>query len=349
MPKRLVLVFLGAVLMLLVLFPSQANAADVPFSVQPLESAAQRDQSESFFDVVVAPKQTTALKVRLKNATSHTVKVHATVHEAQTSDNGQVDYDLPQTKDRTLKYSLSQYLKGPSTVTVAAHRSATYRATLTMPSQQTNGLVAGALIFTPVSSTSTTKQNKLVIKNKYNYVIAVIARSQNRTWQPRLTIGQAKVQQAQSQNSLAVPLNNVSATFLNALRVETQAINLSTHKSFQRSTGNMQMAPNSHFFYHVGLPQKVRAGRYHVTTTAYYVRDRQGQFIDKQGHRYQYRQVRTSIVTITAKQANQLRHKLTQTKGGLPWWLYALGIGFVILALISIGLLIILLKRRRQQ
>lgn len=334
---------------MLMIIPVTVHAASSGFSVQPITSKAQRDKSESYFDVIVKPNQSTDLKVKLVNRTKQAIQVKVAVHSGETNDNGMVDYSGLQKKDNTLRYDLSQYLKGPKKVTVPANSQQIYTAKLTMPENQLPGLMAGGFTFSPMNySTATKKSAKLSITNRFSYGIAVVTRNQDRTWQPQLKIGQATVTQQQAKNAIAVPMHNVKATFLNQLKVNVTATNKRTHKVYKRAADAMQMAPNSHFTYQVKLPNNVAAGRYLVSTTAYYVKDQTGQYTDSTGTHYKYKLTSASDVVVTAKQSKDLQQRAKQARGGTPWFIYAI-IALVVVLLIIIGTLVTLLIKKRSK
>lgn len=334
---------------MLLVIPVKVHAASSGFSVQPVTSKLQRDKSEPYFDVIVKPSQSTNLNVKLVNHTKKAIQVKVAIHPAQTNNNGIVDYNGLQKKDNTLRYDLSQYLKGPKKVTVPANSQQTYSAKLTMPKNQLPGLMAGGLTFSPVNyTTSTKKSSKLSIVNRFSYGIAVITRNKNRTWQPQLKIGQATVTQQQAKNAISVPMHNVKATYLNQLKVNVTATNKRTHKVYKRTADAMQMAPNSHFAYQVKLPNNVAAGRYLVNTTTYYVKDQTGQYTDSTGTHYKYKLTSASDVVVTAKQSKDLQQRAKQARGGTPWFVYAI-IALVVVLLIIIGTLVTLLIKKRSK
>ncbi|WP_261805982.1 DUF916 domain-containing protein [Lapidilactobacillus luobeiensis] len=338
-----------AVLLMVLMIPTKVQAAGLPFSVSPQLPSEQREKTSSYFDVIVGTGQQTRLVVQLKNETDQTVKVKASVATAQTNDSGQVAYGIKQKTDTTLKYQLPDLVKGPATVTLPANETVAYTATLTMPTQHFAGLVAGAFIFSPVTAQTTEAQKGLAIKNEFRYAITVIARDVDQVWLPQLKLGAAQIRQDESQNTIAVPLNNVSATFLNQLHVETKAVNTTTGKKYQRTVSKMQMAPNSHFYYRLKLPTDPDAGKYRVETKAYYVRDSQGHYQATDGQRYRYQETSSNTVTLTQARKRQLQSKIKQAQGGTPWFVYAIGIGFGVLILIILILVIILLRLRRKK
>lgn len=339
---------LAASLLMALMIPVKVQAASLPFSVAPIQPQAQRDLSESYYDLVVAAGHTTGLQAKLVNRTDKPVTVNVKVTVAQTSDNGAVNYNLAQKPDATLKHRLTAALKGPKTVTLPAKGTVTYTATLHMP--DVDELMAGALTFSPAAEAGAkTKSGQLSITNKFQYQIAVITRNTNRTWQPKLQIRPAQIRQDQYKNSIAIPLHNPSGTFLNQLRVEASAKNAAGKKHYRRTQTDMQMAPNSHFYYRLGLPQNAAPGDYKVKTKAYYVKKANGKYVASDGTHYQYRLLKSSSVTLTADRARQLNRTLQETKGGTPWFVYAVISLIVLLVLVIVVLVIMLLKKRQNK
>ncbi len=335
------------ILLMALIIPTKVQADSLPFSVQTVLPDEQRDTSESYFDVVVASGKTAALTVKLKNTTNKAVKVDVKINAAQTASSGIVDYN-PAKVAANLPYKLTDYLKGKTAVTIPASGTYVYKATLTMPQKTMNGLMVGGLIFSPATDDSeSTQKSGVSVTNKYNYVIAVIARDTDRTWSPSMTLGAATIKQTNYQNTVAVPITNTSGTFLNQLHVETTAVNQTTGKKYHRTASDMQMAPNSTFDYAVNLPKKAQAGQYKVQTKAYFVKNASGKYQDASGTHYQYMKMSATTVTLTAKKAKAMTNKLKVTKVGTPWYVYAIIGAFVVLMLVIVGLVILLLRRKK--
>ncbi|MFC4652935.1 WxL protein peptidoglycan domain-containing protein [Lactococcus nasutitermitis] len=352
--KRLLkIAILIAVFFVGVVFPIKGQAEGLPFSVRPLEPSTQRDNTETFFDLILAPNKSTALQVDLINNTDKPIKVKVAMTQAQTSDSGIVDYKLPQKRDESLKSDIADYFKGPKQVVIPAKQTYRYTGTLTMPAIKLPGIIAGGLTFTPVETTdSAQKKQGLSVKNQYNYEIATIARNVNQSWLPILKIGKATITQHSYQNTITLPMQNPAPTFLNQLEITTNAINLLTGKTYIRTNSDMQMAPNSHFFYRLELPAKVETGKYKVQTVAYFVKNSNGKYQDANGTHYQYKETSTTTLTLSAQKAQKLQQKLKKAKGGTPWFIYAIWIVIVLLVLILlvfIIFIILLMKKRKEK
>lgn len=347
--RTLILLLVGLMSLIGVMVPTKVQAAGLPFSVNPQMPAEQRQTTNSYFDVVVAAGKQTKLVVKLQNQTDKAVKVKATITTAQTNDNGQVDYTVKRSTDPTLTYQLPDLIKAPTTLTLPAKSTVDYTGILTMPATNFAGLIAGALVFSPVETEKATVKEKISVKNQYRYAIAVVARTVDQVWQPKMAIGAAQIRQDDYHNTIAIPIANTSTTFLNQLRVEVSAVNIKTGKKYQRAVSKMQMAPNSNFKYRLKLPEDPNAGKYQVKTQAYFVNDDQGQYQAADGQHYRYRVDNSSTVNLTSERSRKMAATIKQAKGGTPWFVYAIWSGFAVLILTIVILVIVLIRTRRKK
>lgn len=340
-------VLLAALLGTLALFPAQVHAADANLKVTPVQAPSQRDKAESFFDLVLQPGQSETLNVQLQNPTKKDMVVDATVAPASTSDSGSVQYTNKVKLDPSLTVNVKDLVQAPKKVTVPAGQTITYSAKLTMPTTSLTGMTAGAIIFAPEDSTKSSAGEGMGIINKFQYAVAVLARNENNTWDPALTIDGATTKNQAGVTNIAVHLRNTAATYLNQLSVETTVSR--NGKTYSRSQSDMQMAPNSDFKFLVPLKDNVTAGQYTVATTAYYVKDAGGQYQDAKGQHYKFKATYDSKVDVTAKKAQALNTALKQTKGGMPTVIKVGIAAIVILAVLVIVMIFVMMKRRKKE
>ncbi len=323
------------------------HADTVPFSVKPVQSKLQRDKQENYFDILLKPGHTTKIETELTNKTAHSVVVDVAARSAQTNNNGLVDYTDIQKRDTTLQTDMREILTGPKEITVPAKASVIYSASLAMPSSHKSGLIVGGLIFKPQQQrTTNTKSKQVGVVNQYQYTLMVLARSQNKTWQPKLQFNKPGTKQTYGHTQIYVGLHNVSGTFLNQLQVDSTATNMSNNKRYNGSNSNMQMAPNSHFNFGINLPLNVKSGVYMIHTKAYYVKDKSGNEVDAKGVHYKYMKDNISKVHVSVAQANKLNNNAKNTKGGIPWLIMLIIAIILILVAIILLLLWILLHHR---
>ncbi|MBJ7618541.1 DUF916 domain-containing protein [Weissella confusa] len=345
--KRKVVLIAALLLGAVVMFPTQANAADANLKVTPVQVPSQRDKEESFFDLVLQPGQSETLTVQLQNPTKKDMVVDATVAPASTSDSGSVQYTNQVKLDPSLAVNVKDLVEAPKKVTVPAGQTITYSAELTMPTTSLTGMTAGALIFAPEDSTKSSAGQGMGIINKFQYAVAVLARNENTTWDPALTIDGATAKNQEGATNIAVHLRNTAATYLNQLAVETTVSR--NGKTYSRSRDDMQMAPNSDFNFSVPLKDNVTAGQYSVATTAYYVKDPAGQYQDAKGQHYKFKATYDGKVNVTAKKAQSLNRALKQAKGGMPTMIKVGITAIVVLAALVLVMVIMMMKRRKKE
>ncbi|MCI1983468.1 MAG: DUF3324 domain-containing protein [Bifidobacteriaceae bacterium] len=331
-----------------------AHAAGFGLTVTPNLPAEQRPATTSYFDIEAAPSHTTTMKVTLTNKTSAAMKVSATVVPAQTSESGSVAYQSTVTDKKLLVRDLRDDVSVKNqTLTIPANGTTSFTTKLTMPATAFDGVMAGGIAFEQLNQNSekTSKSGGvgIGIASKYRYVIAVLARNNEKIVPSDLTFGTTGVQQVNYKNRITLQLRNTRATFINQLQVSATA-SLKGHEetSYKQSATAMQMAPTSSFAYAIPLPDDVTPGTYAVSATAYYVQDSAGAYTGANGQKFKYRKVFNGTVTVSSDKAKSMAESIGTIRDapGPAWWVYAA----IIAALVFLILLIIayVLYRRKQ-
>ena len=324
-------------------------AADIGLGVQPVLPENQRDACSSYFDFIAAPNVATTLTVNLSNDSDAAITVDAVVVPAETSSNGAVSYVLDTKTTFPTNANLAKFAdKAKQTMELPANSVTPYTVTLTMPAENLSGLVAGGIIFKPQNQNNT-ESSGISVKSEYQYVISVVARNVDQTWQPELKITAADVEQVSYSNLLNVTMANPSSTFLNQLHVEETVTRKGTDETYKKTSSDMQMAPNTTFKYGVDLPDNLKAGVYAVKLTAFYVKDDAGKFTATDGQKYRYAVDYAKDVTLTAEKARTLTKKIAAvTKKTTNKIIYGVAAGVIVLVLIVIFLIIFYRRKRRE-
>ncbi|MFH7315758.1 DUF916 and DUF3324 domain-containing protein [Weissella cibaria] len=323
------------------------HAAQADLNVTPVQAASQRDKSESFFNLVLQPNQSENLSVKLQNTTKKDMVVDAQAAPASTSNSGIVQYDNQAKLDPSLVYNVNKLVQAPDKITIPAGQTVTYTAKLTMPGATLPGMVSGALIFEPeTGEKATTGQGSMGIVNKFQYTVGILARNENRTWEPDLTFAGVATKNEAGTTNIAIKMRNTTSTYLNQLAVEATVTK--DGKTYARKQRDMQMAPNSNFSYLVPLKENATAGKYTMKTTAYYVKDSAGQYQDGTGQRYRYKKTYTNDVTLTSQQAKKLNADIKQAAGGVPTSIIAGISAIVVLVAAVFGMIFLMMKRRKR-
>ncbi len=322
-------------------------ASNAALGVQPVQSTYQRDKNVSYFDLLLKAGQATPLQVKLTNSTSSAIKVDVQATTATSSDSGIVDYTGgSNTPDNTLPHKISDAVQGSKSITVPAKGSATYTATLTMPSTSFSGVMVGGLVFTPANQSSSTS-GKLGVVSKYAYTVAVLARNSNDILAPKLEIGGVTSSRTKQGNQIRAMVRNTNAAFANHIETIT-TIKTPSGKTKTLRLADAQMAPNSKLYQAMALGTQVTAGNYQVTTTAYWGKSATGTYADGHGNHYQYRTTTNKTVKITQAKADKLTKAAAKVHSGMPKaYIIAIVVGIVLLVLI-IFLLIVIFTRRKK-
>lgn len=324
-------------------------ASNAALGVQPIQSSYQRDKSVTYFDLLLKAGQATPVQVKLTNSSSSAIKVNVTTTTATSSNTGIVDYTgVSNTPDSTLQHKMSQALKGNASITVPAKGSATYSATLTMPSQSFSGVMVGGLIFTPAKQTATSSTSgKLGVVNRISYTVAVLARNSSTILAPKLEIGSITSGRIQQVNQIQATVRNTTAAFANHIETIT-TIKTPSGKTKTLRLADAQMAPNSQLHQTWSLGKTVKSGDYQVTTTAYWGKSSTGTYADGHGNHYQYRTTTNKTVKITQAKAAKLTKAAAKVHSGVPKsYTIAIVIGIVLLLLIIILLIVIFTRRKK--
>lgn len=136
-------------------FNHTVSAAEMNFSVNTVIPENQIDKSKTYFNLKMNSDQQQDITVTLKNDTKKDITIAVGVNTAKTNSNGVVEYGKSSIKnDSSLKYAISDIVKGPSSVTIPANSSKNVVFHITMPKKSFDGILLGGLTFQQKSSES---------------------------------------------------------------------------------------------------------------------------------------------------------------------------------------------------
>ncbi|WP_179394124.1 WxL protein peptidoglycan domain-containing protein [Lacticaseibacillus absianus] len=303
----------------------------VPLSVIPVTNTYQIGRNKGYFDLKMAPGQSTELQVKLANSGRDPLVVRVDATAASTNDSAQVDYtNTKTTYDATMKYPLPTLIKIPKSyqrLTIPARTTATYHLPLTMPSKAFDGVILGGLRVRPV--TATTKQSG--ISNQYAYVMAVQL-SNGTAARPDLTLKSVEVARVANQTTVNATLQNPEAALLLKGKIEARVTKQGQNRTLKSLVMNeASTAPNSRFTVKVPWGGAIAPGAYTLHLT---YRSTDKQFFSPRTWTF------TKNFQVTTLQAMQY----TLAELHIPWWAYAL---LVLILLLLVIVIILLLKRRK--
>ncbi|QBO36113.1 DUF916 and DUF3324 domain-containing protein [Periweissella cryptocerci] len=350
MKVRKILLIIVAMMAVFLSVAKVISASGLDFSVQMAIPTNQIDNEQSYYNLLMNAGQQQTLQIKLVNTTAKRVKVAVSTNTATTNMNGTVEYATKkQSPDKSMQYSLQNYVKTPKQVTIAASGSVIVPVTVQMPKGELRGVMAGGIVFKQVNDAPASTSGMTVI-NEFTYTVILLMRQSQKIIAPNLALADVGVTQLNRHNALTLSLRNNQPGFLNHLTIESKVTKLGAQKViYSTKSTDMQMAPNTTMAFPIRLgTDKFVAGDYTAHVIAYGLPAKDGKYIDTSGQHFTYKWNFTKDFVIQEAKANDLNKRSVATHGW-PWWLKALIALVVILLASVIGMLIILLRKKKER
>lgn len=356
MTKQLKQLTLIGMLLIAVLFGSNAYANEFNFSVNAVIPENQVDKTKTYFDLKLAQGEKQTLTVELRNDTAKEVIVETIINSATTNLNGVVEYGKNDIKpDESLKHNLKDLAKTADEVTIPAKSEKVVKIDVTMPNEAFDGVIAGGITFKEKSSekeSTKSDSNGLAINNEYSYVIAMLLRQNEKALAPNLALTGVSANQVNARNVINVGLQNPISTYLNQLVVKADIYKKGSNEPvYSKEQAGMQMAPNSNFEFPVSLEgKKMEAGDYVVKVSAYGVKSDSGTHTVKLANgetaKYEHFWEFEDEFSIAADEARAFNRTDVSVEDN-SLWLYLI-IGIVLLFLVIILLIILYFRKKNK-
>ncbi|KRK35443.1 DUF916 and DUF3324 domain-containing protein [Loigolactobacillus bifermentans] len=339
MVKKLWLTFVALFWALLLLPVSGVHAQTLHYSVSAELPSNQVDADLSYFNLKVTPGQQQNLTIRIQNTDSSAHQYRVSVNRAATNINGVIDYTKHNVKQpNSLKANIESMVPQPETVTVPAKTTKNVSLTLKAPQEAFQGIaLAGIQVAELDTSASNQKSKGLSLTNKFAYVIGLQVQTQADVThvKPKLVLHSVKAKQINYRNNVSANLENTQPTIIHKLKVNAKVLKRGSTKAvFHMKKANMSVAPNSAFALPINANNTpLKAGKYTLDLTA-------------TASNGKYHWHFTKNFTITTKTANKLNKTAVDQKHSHNWMLWLI-IGLAVLIIILLGVVIVLIKRRR--
>ena len=308
-------------------FNNTAIAAEMNFSVNTAIPDNQIDKSKTYFNLKMNSDQQQDIMVTLKNDTKKDITVEVGKSSIK--------------NDSSLKYDISNIVKGPSSVVIPASSSKNVAFHITMPKESFDGILLGGLTFQQKSSevNQDKAKNGTTVQNEYSYAVAILLKETDKVVDPNLNLLQVNPGQINYRNVINAELQNDQSVLMSKVSVDAKIYSKNGKKPVYTSIkSDMQIAPNSHLTYPISLNgTSMKAGDYtlkmKVTATA-----------NKQVKKWTF----TKDFTIKSKQARDLNKSDVDVKANTnnSNWLYIV-IGAALLIIIIILIVVIILQRKK--
>lgn len=314
------------------------EASELNFAVEAIIPENQRDKSKTYFDLRIAPNVEQTIEINLRNDTEKDIIVEPSVNSSTTNLNGVIEYGETKIKqDSTLLIDLKKIVSVPKEVVVPANDAIKVPLKIKMPATKFDGILSGGItIKEKDTAIDTNKSNNqgLAINNKYAYVVALLINQTDKEIVPNLKLNSVLPAQVNARNVINANIQNIESAYVNAMNVSAKVTKKGSSEVLYRSNKkNMQMAPNTNFYYPISLDgKKLEAGEYTLTLDAK----------AKEG-KWKF----TKNFTINSEDANKYNQSDVSIKKDNSW-IYILILVFL-LALISLLLFFIWKQKKKKE
>ncbi len=258
-------IYFGFITLILLFIPQIAQADGADFTIAPVQNQYQSGGNNSYFALKMPKKSTTTLNVTIyntgKTASTLDVKVNSGITDfktdlsyATTPKNGALS--VP----KNLQFSQIATIPQKS-VTVAPGAQTTIQVNIALPDTSFDGKILGGITVTREMRPDEKAQTGL--KSQFAYAIPVVIRQNDQAVTPQLQANHLSIQTKANETSLAADIQNVTATILNGVTIETKLSDQTGHVVFTRKDANHSIAPQSNFTYLASLSnQTIANGKY---------------------------------------------------------------------------------------
>lgn len=160
-------------------------------------------------------------------------------------------------------------------------------------------------------------------KNQFAYAIPVVIRQNDQAITPQLQANHLSIQTKASETNLVADIQNVTATILNDVTIETKLSDQTGHVVFTKKDANHSIAPQSNFTYLASLSnQKIANGKYTYDLT----------ITDNANHKWTWEKT----LTVDQKQSQNINNTAKHNTINNP-------INWIIIGMIAMAIMIFLL------
>lgn len=266
-----------------------AKAEDMDFQVMPVFPENQQVQNVNYFDLLLQQDAVQTIRIRVKNLSKETKKIHVEVNQAATNYNGVVEYLDQSVHEDKAPFPIKDAVAFQETWTLKKGETIEIPFKLTMPDIAYEGVVAGGICISDMTSADAADDSSVVVRNKYRYVLALLLQTDTQTVAPKLDLGKVSPQTINHSDVIGVDLENLANTYVQDVRVEAAVSKEDEGLNFVSEKSNMKIAPSSTFTYPVPVAEDLPAGDYRVVLTAYAQQEDKGEHKAKDGKRYRYK------------------------------------------------------------
>ncbi len=306
----------------------------VEYSVNPIFPENQKEDISGYYSLMVKPGEKQTLEVDISNLEDEPLTVELAIINGMTTSFGTIEYS--NVDNPLLPIPLSSIASVESEVTIAPNEQKRINIDLTLPDQEFNGIILGALeIQEKIDESTMDDEGVAGVLNRGRYIIAINLKENEEKVDLDIDLVDAKAGSLEGKNAILLNIENPKPQIIDRFYVDARITKKGSKEVLYKQTRkDMQMAPNSSFDYPIFLgTQPLKAGNY----VAYIAASAQG------GYEWDLEKE----FTITKEQADEFNRlsvlDLDEDKSIMPSIIIA-----VIIILVIIGISFIVIKKNKQ-
>lgn len=254
-------------LLLLFFFPEGMQASETSkqegFYVKALFPDNQREEINTYYDLVVEPNRTQEVQLAIVNNTKNFKQFSVTIENCFTNDDLSIGYGNLKKYDPTLKVKLTDLVTVLATAKMEPHQTKHLAFTIKTPEKPFKGIVLGGI---RVTEASEEQQASGGVTNLFSYVLPIKMRMNKEPAKQELVFKEILVKKNKYATELRASLQNPQPTLLSDLTLTTKVFEGKEQKTLvEKTVKNRQVAPNSSFYPKIDLAEKtLQPGKYRV-------------------------------------------------------------------------------------
>ncbi|WP_429969551.1 DUF916 and DUF3324 domain-containing protein [Enterococcus sp. AZ179] len=332
--NKLLKIFLAAVFTIcgMIFMENQIVLADSnDFSISPVLPSNQREDNNSYFDLIVTPNENQTLAITIKNSSSETQKYNVIINTATTNQNGIVDYSITDfEKDDSMKISLKDIISLENAqIEVEANSQKDVSFELKVPEESFEGILLGGITVEPV-----VEEDSEGISNLITRTLAIVLTESDEVIEPELKAGEVSISQENYRNNVTIELRNITPTLIKRVTAEISISRSGNNEPIiEQTREQLSIAPNSKFNLMSQWDDQFEAGSYTYTI----------KLSGEEGHEWAF----TKDFEIEAEQAKEFNTtSVDEKKNSINYYL-VVGIGLFLLLLIICVYLVIKIRKMK--
>lgn len=244
-----------------------ATQQESGYSVGPVLSKNQTDDSLGYFDIKWTPGDTDTIGITIQNDTDSDKKFTLDVNKALTNANGALVYNDSSQNENGERFKINDLVSFDKEVTVKARSSETFTSDINFPKEDFNGVLMGGVHVREVTEDKELQNREVAME--YSYAYPIILRG-NIDERPEIKINFDEFGVRQNESlffEFNTPFTNENENYLREVSFDVSVKNESGEEVYGESKNNLILTPETTVPLSTLITDPIEPGVYDVTVT----------------------------------------------------------------------------------